>query len=301
MLLGEIKRVRNRVENLVDRYMLDVEMHGITAAQLNNPCRQTIVNALRGGLSTELLYELLCQFAVMNRNDPTIITDRDKVLYVELEGQTRRVNLYIGDLDGRLAVFDNDIKKVFVLVVTERYEFVPKPGSYIVERRRNDGQALGADSSSPDTRRVGQQTPALYYHIYQDLTTPAECIFRVEFVPAAMPESETPSPAEKQVQPAAAPLPEPGPLLMPPMAELEQTQIQSQLVPQPEPLLKMPPLVMPGFDADKTQTLHLDQKPAVQLPWPCPDPDKIFGGASLRRAPDPRDNFWGTRAREQSA
>ncbi len=208
--------------------MLDVEMHGITAAQLNDPSRQDVVNALRGGLSTELLYELLRQFAVMNRHDPTILTDRDKVLYVEFEQVGKRVTLFIGDLDRRFTVYEDETKQVFALEVDERYEFVPRDESFVIERRRHDSQMMAAASHSSAQGRMGHCTTALYYHTYQDRQQASECIFRFEFVPAYVPELETlPSP-EPIVE---SPVPMPVEVQLSP----ELKRFYGRLRPQPDP------------------------------------------------------------------
>jgi hypothetical protein len=184
MLIYELNRIKLRLDSLVQGYLAETCAPGLTAVQLNSPSADEIVDSLRRGLRPAVLYALLKQFVVMHRNNPSILTDRGKVLFLDLEHSPERISLYIGPQEECVLLSADEDRQLFAMVVEERHEFTLNHVNGGVSQTRATNWELLPERAEGE--RSGAYVPALYFYTYDSPASVAECTLRVEWIPAAV-------------------------------------------------------------------------------------------------------------------
>jgi len=184
MLLQEVQKLREELEGLIQQYMQDGTVAGFTAKQLNWPTADDVVTTLRSGQPPEATYGLLRQFAIMHRNTPVIVSDRGNVLYIDYNPNNEKVFLYIGSQEEFVSISEVDGRKLYCLVVDERYDFLPYGAAGTVCKLRIEKENL-VDRIAQISGQPGEFTPALYFYIYDSPTEVAICTLRTEWTPRA--------------------------------------------------------------------------------------------------------------------
>lgn len=84
---------------------------------------ETIVEALRLGVPSEVVYWQLRQFAQASRHDPTIATDRGRLIYIDVAPNSDQIVLYVGRKCSMAIFVGDDDRHYFALTVSERYTY----------------------------------------------------------------------------------------------------------------------------------------------------------------------------------
>jgi hypothetical protein len=175
---------------------------GFSANQLNQPSAADVVGLLRSGETPEAIYDVLKQYALLNRHNPMVVSDFGNVIYIELNPQNEWISLYVGHNKDLSALGGLDGNRSFVLVISDKYQFAPVAGTRFVVRSHLNAGALSKRMLAKNPR-TGIYIPALYFEVSDDPRETSYALVRNEWIP--LPKEDEPEAAletpEKQFDP----------------------------------------------------------------------------------------------------
>ncbi len=184
-LLVEVHRLKEELCWLSGRYSIN-DLSGVDALQnMSCPSESFVVSSLRTGLSPTVIYHVLKQYAVANRHNPAIKTDRGKILFIDYNSKTQKLSLFIGAESEWCQLDDSAVRKHYVLGLEERHDFVSYGNKGYVSQTRFTRQQLVERLGKSCTGR-GSYLPALYYSVSDDYREVAECCQRTELMSGAV-------------------------------------------------------------------------------------------------------------------
>lgn len=125
-----------------------------------------IVEALRMGLPSEVVYWQLRQFAQANRENPTITTSNQRYLYVACEPHSGEVCLYIGDRCGLAVALGDGDRRFYAIAVQERYVYKFVEALNTVMRVPATKEIMVREIQPPGSTYVeGKFAPVLVYSV----------------------------------------------------------------------------------------------------------------------------------------
>jgi len=182
MLLEDVQKLKDELEGLIQSYMRDGCVEGFSATQLNWPSAEDVISTLRAGQPPEATYALLRQFAIMNRNQPIIETEKGNLLYIDFNPCTDKLLLWIGAKDEFVNISEVEGRRLYALVIQERYDFFPYGNGTTICRLKLEREEL-LDRVAQLSGRPGQFTPCLYFYLYDNPSDLAICSLRTEWTP----------------------------------------------------------------------------------------------------------------------